>query len=118
MTQEILALCRVMGAAGEEELLLPLVQAVEGQLAARLREGTTPEDCGPAFPLAAAMVVTDCLAGMTGAEEWSSFTAGELTIRREAGASGRGSKSLTQRAEELLAPWTGEAGFAFQGVPG
>ena len=47
-----------MGAGEDrEELLFPLVQAVERQLTARLREGAAPEDCGPAFPLAAAMVV-------------------------------------------------------------
>ena len=33
MTEEIMALCRAMG-AGPEELLLPLAQAVERQLAA------------------------------------------------------------------------------------
>ena len=33
-----MALCRAMG-AGPEELLLPLAQAVERQLAGRLREG-------------------------------------------------------------------------------
>ena len=93
MTEQILALCRAMG-AGREELLLPLVQAVEGLLAGRLKEGVAPEDCGPAFPLAAAMLVMDRLSGMAGggsAGEVTSFTAGDLTVRRESGggASGR-----------------------------
>lgn len=119
MTEQILALCRAMGAAADqEELLFPLVQAVERQLAARLREGTAPEDCGPAFPLAAAMTAMDCLSGISGSEGWSSFTAGELTIRRETGAGSQRGRSLTQQAEELLSPWTGGASFAFQGVPG
>lgn len=113
MIQKILALCREMGAVSDrEELMLPLIRAVERQLAGRLRAGTAPEDCGDAFPLAAAMVVSDRLAEMSGGEI-RSFTAGELTVHRE-----KGSKSLSAQAEELLAPWLGDAGFVFQGVEG
>lgn len=102
-----------MGAsADQEELLLPLAQAVEKQLAGRLKEGVKPEDCGTAFPLAAAMVVMDRLAGMTGGGEIASFTAGDLTVRRETG------KSLSRQAEELLAPWLKDDGFIFRGVEG
>ena len=42
MEQEVLALCRAMG-AGQEELLLPLVRAVCAQLAGQLKEGTSPD---------------------------------------------------------------------------
>lgn len=120
MIEEIMALCRAMGAfEDQEELLLPLVQAVSGRLAARLREGTAPEDCGPAFPLAAAMTAMDQLSGMLGGggDEVTSFTAGNLTIRRESGSGSR-SKALSAQAEQLLAPWLGAAGFCFQGVEG
>ena len=117
MEQEVLALCRAMG-AGQEELLLPLVRAVCAQLAGQLKEGAAPEDCGPAFPLAAAMTAMDRLAGMSGgAGEAASFTAGDLTIRRESGGSGSG-KSLSARAEGLLAPWLRDGRFVFQGVEG
>ena len=118
MTEEIMALCRTMGAEeDQEELLLPLVQAVSDQLAARLRGGAAPEGCGPAFSLAA-MMVMDKLAGMTGERGGgvTSFTAGDLTIRRDGGSGTE--KSLSQQAEELLAPWLGDAGFCFQGVDG
>ena len=110
-------MCGAMG-AGEDrkELLLPLAQAVERQLAGRLREGTVPEDCGTAFPLAAAMLVMDRLSRMAkSGGKIASFTAGDLTIRRESGSSGR---SLSAQAEELLAPWLGDTGFVFQGVAG
>lgn len=118
MSEEIAALCRAMGAAGDqEELLLPLVRAVRDQLAGRLKEGTAPEDCGSAFPLAAAMVVMDRLSGMTGGGgKVASFTAGDLTIRRESG--GQTTKSLSAQAEGLLAPWLADGGFVFQGVEG
>ena len=119
MTEQILALCRAMGAVQDrEELLLPLLQAVSEQLSRRLREGVAPEDCGPAFPLAAAMTVMDRLSAVTGGGsggEVTSFTAGDLTIRRESGNSG---KSLSAQAEGLLAPWLGDTGFVFQGVEG
>ncbi len=116
-----MALCGAMGAdAGQEELLLPLTLAVEGQLAGRLKEGVSPADCGTAFPLAAAMLVMDRLSGMTGGRsgEVASFTAGDLTIRKEAGSGGQRGKSLSDQAEELLAPWLRDAGFVFQGVEG
>lgn len=119
MDQEIMALCRAMGAAeGREELLLPLARAVRRQLAGRLREGVTQEDCGPAFPLAAAMTVMEKIEEMTGESELSSVSAGELTIKKEGRAAGKTGPSLSQQAEQLLAPWLGDTGFAFQEVQG
>lgn len=118
MTQEILNLCRAMGAGEDrEELLLSLVRAVSGQLAGRLRKGVLPADCGPAFPMAAAMTVMDRLSAVTGGVETvRSFTAGDLTIRREAG--NRSGESLSRQAEALLAPWLEDTGFCFQGADG
>lgn len=117
MTADIMTLCRAMGASeDQEELLLPLVQAVSSQLAARLRDGTVPEDCGPAFPLAAAMTAMDQLSGMLGSgDEVASFTAGDLTIRKESGSR---SKALSAQAERLLTPWLAGSRFVFQGVEG
>lgn len=106
--------------AGQEELLLPLALAVERQLAGRLKEGVSPEDCGTAFPLAAAMVVTDRLSAVTGgggSGEITSFTAGDLTVRKEAGSGGT-SRTLSAQAEGLLAPWLKDGGFVFRGVKG
>ena len=117
MTEEILALCQAMGAGeDQEELLLPLVQAVEKQLESRLRAGVVPADCGSAFPLAAAMAAMDQLEGAAGSDRGvTSFTAGDLTIRREAGG---GAGSRTAQAERLLAPWLGDTGICFRGVRG
>ena len=69
---------------------------------------------------AAAMVVMDRLSGVTGgggAGEVTSFTAGDLTIRKETGSGGT-DRSLSAQAEGLLAPWLRDAGFVFQGVEG
>lgn len=115
-----MALCRAMGAVeDQEELLLPLIQVVWKRLAGRLRPEVTPEDCGSAFPLAAAMVVMERLSRLTGggsAGEVTSFTAGDLTIKKESGS--QAAKGLSEQAKELLAPWLRDDGFVFQGVEG
>jgi hypothetical protein len=114
MTEEILALCRAMGAEEErEELLIPLIQAAEQTLAGRLRRGATPADCGASFPLAAAMTAMDWLEKSTGAGQVTAFTAGEVTLRKEGGGI-----PLDVQAERLLAPWLGATGVAFLGVDG
>lgn len=114
MTEEIMALCKAMGATeDQEELLLPLVRAAEKNLAARLRVGVEPAHCGSAFPLAAAMVAMEGLERAAGMSGVTSFTAGEVSIR-----TGGGSAARTAQAERLLAPWLGETGFAFRGVRG
>ena len=116
MTEEIAALCRAMGAKEvQEELLLPLIQAVRDRLAGALKEGTAPEDCGPAFLLAAAMTVMDWLEDLEGGQI-ASFTAGDLTVRRE--RRDQGGRSLSEQAEELLSPWLRDMGFVFYGVEG
>lgn len=115
MTAEILALCRAMGAgADREELLLPLVQAAQRELVAWLRPGVSPRDCGPAFPLAAAMVAMEGLEHSLEGGQALSFTAGDLSIRTAGGADA----SRSAQARRLLAPWLGETGFAFRGVRG
>ena len=115
MTEEVVALCKAMGADGDrEELLLPLVRAVVSAMEGRLRAGVTPQDCGDAFPLAAAMVVMDGLEGATGSSRVASFTAGDMSIHT---GTARG-ESRTDQAQRLLAPWLGETGFAFRGVAG
>lgn len=106
MTERIAALCRQLGAEEEREaLLLPLAEAACVQLKAGLKEGVVPEDCGEAFPLACAMVVMGVLRELTGENEVTAFTAGEVTIRKEA------STVLARSARKLLAPWMRDAAF-------
>ena len=116
MEEEILELCRAMGAgAAQVARRGPQMPAVTDALTGRLRTGITPEDCGSAFPLAAAMVAMDGLNYACGGGGVTSFTAGEVSIRTE---SGFAKDSRTAQAERLMAPWLGETGFAFQGVRG
>lgn len=87
MEEQILAFVELMGGRGNEELLRPLCQAAEREMAGRLREGLSPEACGPAFPVAAAWLV---LAGLeAGTDGVTSFSAGDLTVHT--GGDGAGS---------------------------
>jgi hypothetical protein len=104
-----------MGAGEEqEELLLPLIEAAVTALEMRLRKGVTAEDCGQAFPLAAAMLAMDGLEQAQGMGRVTGFTAGDVTI--QTGNAGAG--DYAAQAQRLLAPWLGETGFAFRGVRG
>lgn len=113
MIEQVVALCKELGVGEEQEtLLLPLAEAACQQLHDRLRRGVTEEDCSHVFPLAAAMLVLDSLEGLTGESGVTSFTAGEVTIRKE------GRTSMRAQAMQLMSPWLGKDGFAFMGVLG
>lgn len=48
--EEILALCRQMGAGEEQDtLLLPLIEAAQDSLQRRLKAGVSPQDAAPPF---------------------------------------------------------------------
>lgn len=117
MTEEIVALCKTMGASdSQRELLIPLIRAVTPALERRLKDGVTAADCGAAFPLAAAMVVMDGLERTCGSTGVTSFTAGDVSIHT--GTVKTGGSSLVAQAERLMAPWMKESGFAVRGVRG
>jgi hypothetical protein len=114
MTEEILTLCHGLGATEEQDALLrPMIGAVCTELEGRLKAGTSPADCGGAFPVAVAMMVMDVLEQAAGGQV-TSFTAGEVSIR----TGSTGGQARTAQAERLMAPWLGETGFAFMGVMG
>ena len=119
MDERSMALCRAMGAPeDQEELLLPLVQAAQGALTARLKRGIGPEDCGPAFLLASAMLAMESLWEATGqGNAVTSFTAGDLSVHMGTG-NGGGGGGLRAQADRLLAPWLADGSFQFRGVRG
>ena len=113
MTEQIVALCKQLGAGDDRDALLrPLAQGAYKQLSAGLRPGITPEDCGELFPLACAMSVMGVLQEITGEGQITALTAGEVTIRTE------GPGQNARVARRLLAPWMGDEGFCVQGVDG
>lgn len=110
MTEQITALARAMGAEGTDDLMSALSRAAEDDLRARLRAGTAPADCGAAFPVACALLV---LAALDAGGGVSSFTAGNVTIRRSGQADQRRREALA-----LMGPYLAPSGFHFRGVPG
>lgn len=116
MTEKIVAMAKVLGAGEEQaELLSVLCQAAQRELEGRLKPELTPEDCESAFVPAAAWMALAWLNTGTGGEGISSFTAGDVTIRREGG---RETASLLEQAERLMAPYVVDGGFFVQGVRG
>ena len=117
MTEQVMELVRALGGAGQdEELLGTLCAAACRALDRRLKDGLTAEDCEGAYPLAAAWLAMDWLRTGRGLEGVTALSAGDISIRREGGASdGAG---LAQRALALMAPYFKDEGFVFRGVEG
>lgn len=115
MSEDILALCRAMGAGEEQDsLLLPLIEGARAELEHLLRRGVAPEECGESFALAAAMLAVDGLAAAQGDGQVSGFTAGELSVQLPGGARERSAAA----GPSADGPRLGQTGFAFRGVPG
>jgi len=96
------------------ELMKALCAAASASLAARLREGLTPQDCAGDFITAASLMA---LADLTAAEEngqIQEFQAGDLRLRQGSGGESR-TRDLRQRAESLMGPYLKDR-FAFLGV--
>lgn len=114
MRDKILALVNALSGVQYEEMLLDsLCEAVCGELNGLLQENVTPEDCGEAYPLAAAWILWDWLRGCGGMEGVTSISAGDMVIRRQ-----NGSGRLEERAKQLLRPWLRDPNFVFLGVKG
>ena len=115
LTQEILELAgRMCGQGADREILLPLCQAARLEVESWLKPGKLPQDCGSAFVIAAAWLALAGLETSRNEAGVSSFTAGDLTIRKEGGSSVEG---LREQAWTLMAPFRRDT-FCFQGVRG
>ena len=107
---------RALGAAGQDEAVLrTLCQNACDLLDRRLRDGLTAEDCGEAYPLAAAWIALDWLRSGQGLDGVTWLSAGDLTVRRDGGGDG---ETLFRRAMELMSPFLRDDGFVFRGVSG
>ena len=116
MTEQALELLLALGGAGQDEAVLrTLCQNACDLLDRRLRDGLTAEDCGEAYPLAAAWIALEWLRGGQGMDGVTYLSAGDLTVRREGGGD---DGSLSRRAMELMSPFLRDDGFVFRGVKG
>ena len=121
LQETVLTLARELSGAGEaEEALLELLcQAAEQRWNKRRRPGGTAEDCGEAFPCAAAFTAAADLAAARGGDGVSGFTAGSVSVRiRSAAESCALAESLQRTAERLMAPFAAPEDFCFRGVRG
>ena len=116
MGERILELALAAG-GGDRALLEPLCNAAVRAWTARLREGLTAEDCGEAFPCAAAVnAAADRAAGEGGA---ATISAGDLSVNLGGGQDrARRAEALRQTAERLMEPFVRAAGLWAQGVEG
>ena len=77
-----------MSGAGETEMALleALCQAAEAAWTGRLREGVAAEDCGTAFPCAAAFTAAADLAAGRSGNTVAAFKAGDVSVESRDGA--------------------------------
>lgn len=116
MTEQVMELVRALCGPGQSEAVLyTLCEGACRALDWRLKDGLTAEDCGGAYPLAAAWMAMDWLRGSQGMDGVTYLSAGDLSVRREGGGD---NGSLSQRALEIMAPYLQDDGFVFQGVKG
>ena len=116
MTKQVLELLQKLGGTGQNEnVLRTLCQNACAMLDRRLKDGLTAEDCGGAYPLAAAWIALEWLRGGQGMDGVTYLSAGDLTVRREGGGE---DGSLSRRAWELMCPFLRDDGFVFRGVKG
>ena len=120
MEEKILTLAaEIAGAEAEDPLLAALCAAAEAAWRGRLRPGVAAEDCGEAFPCAAAFTAAaDCLLSRAGGDA-ASFTVGAVSVKTREGGSGADlAEALRQAAERIMAPYGEPEGFSFRGVRG
>jgi len=117
MEEQVMELVAALYGAGTDEGVLRTVCAgARAALERRLRDGVTAEQCGEAFPLAAAWLAMDWLRGGGGLDGITSLSAGDISVRRD--GDGGGSGKLAERALALLAPFLRDESFVFRGVRG
>lgn len=104
--QQVPVLRRVCEAAGNELLL-------------RMREGISPEAIQPIFVSAAGILALSMYIQLSGTDEVSAFSAGNLSVSRCTQAQiVESAHMLRRQAENMLAAYLVDNGFDFRGVRG
>ena len=122
MFEEITSIASELShATAAEAVVLPkLCAAACQELAGKLREGISKEDCEGAFTCAAAWLAAAALiSAREGGEEISSLHAGDLSVTKRSGKEcSEQYMRLRTQAWELMAPYVKDSGFCFRGVRG
>ena len=94
-------------------LLEALCKATAASLAARLRDGLTPEDCKADFISAATLLSLAALNGVDEEKGVEQITAGDLVIKK--GSRDAAANCLRAQAELMISPYLKDR-FSFLGV--
>lgn len=99
--------------AKQEALLKLLCRGAVNSLAARLREGLTPEDCKADFIAAASLYALAALSGSDEMDKMQEISVGDLTMKRsDANAA---ANCLRYQADLIIGPYLKDR-FSFRGV--
>ena len=99
----------------QTRLLEVLCSGTSTALAARLREGITPEDCKADFIAAASLYALSALGEADEQLLVEEFRAGDLTVRQSGGQRDAASRCLQRQADMMILPYLKDR-FAFLGV--
>ena len=97
----------------QRALLEVLCRAAEVSLAAKLRDGITPEDCKADFVAAASLYAVAAMAEANKSTRPEQISVGDLTVRHR--SDDAASCCLRYQAELMMCPYTKDR-FAFMGV--
>lgn len=120
MLEQILRLAEaiVQPSEAEQPLLTALCEAAETELAQRLREGLSPEDCGGAFPCAAALLAAAGVLSCRSGGDVEQLSVGDVSLRIGGGGQSREAAAMRRQAASMMAGYWGDDTFAFLEVPG
>ena len=116
LTEQIVAqACLMAGKLDDRdrELLRLLCQSAASALAARLRNGLTPEDCRADFVASASLFALAAMSQVSGDTALEEIKLGDVTLKRKDGDTA--SRCLHSQATLIIAPYLQDR-FCFQGV--
>ena len=117
MLEQIVHLAEAIVQPSETErpLLTALCAAAGAEIEGRLRDGISPEDCGDAFPCAAALLAAASRSG----GDVEQFSVGDVSLRTGGGGQVcEAVAAMRRQAASMMAGYWGDDAFAFLGVRG
>lgn len=121
MLEQIISLTAAIAHPSEEEmpLLTALCTAAKAELVRRLREDVAPEDCGSAFPCAAALLAAAGLLPCRSGGNTEQFSVGDVSLRTGSGDwTCEAAAAMRRQAASMMAAYWNDDAFSFQGVKG
>ena len=121
MLEQIVHLAEAIVQPSETErpLLTALCAAAGAEIEGRLRDGISPEDCGDAFPCAAALLAAAGILSCRSGGDVEQFSVGDVSLRTGGGGQVcEAAAAMRRQAASMMAGYWGDDAFAFLGVRG